>query len=84
MLACLSGLAGRKRPPKPAAAALAEIVRRCGLERAGEALIRWAHKYGGLARAEDKLRRASAVRWESATLDSRGSLAARNAQEGSS
>ena len=36
-LACLGG-----RSPKPAAVALAELVHRRGLERAGEALIRWA------------------------------------------
>jgi hypothetical protein len=40
VLACLSGLAGRR--PKAAAAALAELVRRRGLERASEALVRWA------------------------------------------
>ena len=40
VLACLAGLAGRR--PKPAAAALAELVRRRGLERAGEVLVRWA------------------------------------------
>ena len=41
VLACLAaGLAGRR--PKPAAAALAELVRRRGLERASEVLIRWA------------------------------------------
>ena len=39
-LACLAGLAGQR--PKAAAAALAELVKRRGLERAGEALIRWA------------------------------------------
>jgi hypothetical protein len=40
VLACLAGLAGRR--PKAAAAALAELVHRRGLERASEALIRWA------------------------------------------
>ncbi len=40
VLACLAGLAGRR--PKPAAAALAELVHRRGLERAGETLLRWA------------------------------------------
>ena len=40
VLACLAGLAGRR--PKPAAAALAELVRRRELERASEVLIRWA------------------------------------------
>ena len=40
VLACLAGLAGRR--PKPAASALAELVNRRGLERASEALIRWA------------------------------------------
>jgi hypothetical protein len=39
VLACLAGLAGRG--PKAAAAALAELVHRRGLERASEALIRW-------------------------------------------
>jgi hypothetical protein len=39
-LACLAGLAGRR--PKAAASALAELVRRRGLERASEALSRWA------------------------------------------
>lgn len=38
VLACLAGLAGRR--PKPAAAALAELVRRRGLERASEVLIK--------------------------------------------
>ena len=38
VLACLAGLTGRR--PKPAAAALAELVHRHGLERAREALIR--------------------------------------------
>ena len=43
VLACLAGLAGLAgRRPKPAAAALAELVRRRGLERASEVLIRWA------------------------------------------
>jgi hypothetical protein len=36
VLACVAGLAGRR--PKPAPAALAEIVRRRGLERASEIL----------------------------------------------
>jgi hypothetical protein len=40
VLACLAGLVGRQ--PKPAAAALAELVRRRGLERASEVLARWA------------------------------------------
>jgi hypothetical protein len=40
VLACLAGLPGRR--PKAAAGALAEIVRRRGLERASEALVRWA------------------------------------------
>jgi hypothetical protein len=40
VLACLGGLVGRR--PKPAAAALAELVHRRGLERAGEVLSRWA------------------------------------------
>jgi len=40
VLACLAGLAGRR--PRPAAAALAELVHRRGLERASEVLIRWA------------------------------------------
>src|SRR5688500_11438572 len=40
VLACLAGLTGRR--PKAAASALAEIVHRRGLERASEALIRWA------------------------------------------
>lgn len=40
VLACLAGLAGRR--PKAAAAALAELVRRRELERASEALMRWA------------------------------------------
>ena len=39
VLACLAGLAGRR--PKPAAAALAELVRRRGLERASDVLVRW-------------------------------------------
>lgn len=39
VLACLAGLAGRR--PKPAAAALAELVDRRGLERESEVLIRW-------------------------------------------
>jgi hypothetical protein len=41
VLACLSGLAGRR--PKAAAASLAELVRRRGLERAWEALVSWAN-----------------------------------------
>jgi hypothetical protein len=41
VLACLAGLAARR--PKAAAAALAELVHRCGLERASEALLRWAN-----------------------------------------
>jgi hypothetical protein len=40
VLACLAGLAGRR--PKAAAAALAELVGRRELRRAGEALFRWA------------------------------------------
>ncbi len=40
VLACLAGLAGRRA--KPAAAALAELVHRRGLERASETLVRWA------------------------------------------
>ena len=40
VLACLAGLSGRR--PKPAAAALASLVHRRGLERASEALNRWA------------------------------------------
>jgi hypothetical protein len=40
VLACLAGLAGRR--PKPAARALAELVRRRGLERAAEVLVTWA------------------------------------------
>jgi hypothetical protein len=40
VLACLAGLAGRR--PRAAAAALAELVRRRGLEGASETLIRWA------------------------------------------
>ena len=39
-LACLAGLSAQR--PKAAAAALAELVRRRGLERASEVLIRWA------------------------------------------
>ena len=39
VLACLAGLAGRR--PKPAAAALAELVHRRGLERASAVLVRW-------------------------------------------
>jgi hypothetical protein len=39
VLACLAGLAGRR--PTAAAAALAELVDRRGLERASEALARW-------------------------------------------
>jgi hypothetical protein len=40
VLACLAGLTGRR--PKPAAAALAELVHRRGLERASEVLFWWA------------------------------------------
>jgi hypothetical protein len=40
VLACLAGLSGRR--PKAAASALAEIVHQRGLERASEALRRWA------------------------------------------
>ena len=40
VLACLAGLAGRR--PKAAAAALAELVHRRGLERASDGLSRWA------------------------------------------
>jgi hypothetical protein len=40
VLACLAGLTGRR--PKAAAAALASLVHRRGLERASEALMRWA------------------------------------------
>jgi hypothetical protein len=40
VLACLAGLMGRR--PKPAAAALAELVHRRGLERAREVLMKWA------------------------------------------
>ena len=39
-LACLTGLAGSR--PKSAATALAELVRRRGLERASEVLVRWS------------------------------------------
>jgi hypothetical protein len=39
VLACLAGLAGRR--PKAAAAALAELSHRRGLERASEVLVRW-------------------------------------------
>jgi hypothetical protein len=42
VLACLAGLAGRR--PKPAAAALAELVRRRGLERTTDVLARWADR----------------------------------------
>jgi hypothetical protein len=42
VLACLAGLAGRR--PKAAASALAELVYGRGLERASEALIRWADR----------------------------------------
>ena len=41
VLACLAGLDGRR--PKVAAAALATLVHRRGLERASEALMRWAN-----------------------------------------
>jgi hypothetical protein len=41
-VACLAGLAGRR--PEPAAAGLAELVQRRGLERANVALTRWASK----------------------------------------
>jgi hypothetical protein len=41
VLACLAGLNGRR--PKVAAAALATLVHRRGLERASEALMRWAN-----------------------------------------
>ena len=41
VLACLAGLAGRR--PNAAAGAMAELVRRRGLERAGEALAEWAN-----------------------------------------
>jgi hypothetical protein len=44
VLACLAGLAGRR--PKPAAAALGELVHRRGLERASEVLIRWGRAFG--------------------------------------
>ena len=40
VLACLAGLTGRR--PKATAAALAELIRRRGLERASEVLMRWA------------------------------------------
>jgi hypothetical protein len=40
VLACLAGLAGRR--PKASAGALAELVRRRGLERAGDVLAGWA------------------------------------------
>ena len=40
VLACLAGLTGRR--PKAAASALAELVHWRGLERASEALMRWA------------------------------------------
>ena len=40
VLTCLAGLAGRRL--KAAAAALAELVHRRGLERANEVLVRWA------------------------------------------
>jgi hypothetical protein len=40
VLACLAGLADRR--PKPAAAALAELVHRHGLERASQVLVWWA------------------------------------------
>jgi hypothetical protein len=42
VLACLAGLAGRR--PKAAAHALAELVHRRGLERAGEVLVSWARR----------------------------------------
>ena len=41
VLACLAGLVGRQ--PKAAAAALAELVGRRGLERAGKTLAQWAN-----------------------------------------
>ena len=41
VLACLAGLVGRQ--PKAAAAALAELVGRRGLERAGKTLTQWAN-----------------------------------------
>jgi hypothetical protein len=40
VLACLAGIGGGR--PKLSAPALAELVRRRGLERASEVLIRWA------------------------------------------
>jgi hypothetical protein len=40
VLDCLAGLAGQR--PKPAAGALAELVRRRELERASDVLVRWA------------------------------------------
>lgn len=45
VLACLAGLVGRR--PKASAAALAELVHRRGLERASDALIRWANAEAG-------------------------------------
>lgn len=42
MPGCLAGLAGRR--PKAAASALAELVRRHGLERASEVLSEWADR----------------------------------------
>lgn len=45
VLACLAGLAGGR--PKAAAAALAELVRRRGLERTSAALIRCASREAG-------------------------------------
>jgi hypothetical protein len=39
VLACLAGLAGRR--PKPAAAALAQLLQRRGLDRARDVLVRW-------------------------------------------
>jgi hypothetical protein len=42
VLACMAGLAGRR--PKVAAAALAELVRCRGLQRASEVLNEWAGK----------------------------------------
>jgi hypothetical protein len=44
VLACLAALRGRR--PAPAAHALADLVHRKSLGRAGEALNRWAYKAG--------------------------------------
>ena len=74
VLACLAGLDGRR--PKVAAAALATLVHRRGLERASEALMRWAPQPSNTrGRAADRENVSVAARTAERVLARRAALA---------